>query len=229
MRDYSLDWICRRKDNEIEVLQYHGSYKLLGEPFCRVCGNPDVRTDECIWHQDLYGFSRIYVMGKYFQVSRAETDLLSSHILKLKTEREYAIPLGEALALVVRLRYAELLESDLLVPVPLHTEEFTQRGFNQALELAKVVGEKRLNIPVLHALKKTKPLKMKQKNRSERREAVKGLYNILAYRINNIRDKSIILIDDVVTTGFDASECSEILLKYGAKKVDVLALARTVM
>jgi ComF family protein len=215
-------------NNEIEVFKCLGVYKLLEEPFCQVCGNPDVTTDKCVWHGDLYGFNRIYVMGKYFQVRRGEADLLSSHILMLKTDKEYAIPLGRALALAVHLSYPELLRSDMLVPIPLHLEEFKQRGYNQALELANVVSE-RLNIPVLHALEKTKPLKMKPLTRLERKKAVKDLYKILEYRRNDIRDKDLILVDDVVTTGFDVSECSDVLIKSGAAKVDVLTLARTVM
>lgn len=223
-----MEWLCRKTNNEIEVSQRHGTYKLLEEPFCQVCGNPNVTTYECTWHEKLYGFNRIYVMGKYFQASRVEADLLSSHVIVLKTNKEYAIPLGRALALIVQLRYAELLKSNLLVPVPLHPEEFGQRGYNQALELAKVVGEC-LNIPVLHVLEKIKSVNMRPLKWSERRETVKGLYKIIEYRRSDIRGKHILLVDDVVTTGFTVSECSDVLMESGAAKVDVLALARTVM
>jgi len=223
-----LEWLCRKVNNEIEVLQHHGAYKLLGEPFCKVCSNPNVTTEECIWHQELYGFNRIYTMGKYFQVSHAEADLLSSHILMLKTNKEYAIPLGKALALVVQHRYPELLKSDMLVPVPLHLEEFRQRGYNQALELAKIIGEQ-LKIPVLHALKKEKSVNMRPLNRLERQKAVRGLYSVIEYRRSDIKGKDILIVDDVITTGFTVSECSDVLRRSGAARVNVLALARTVM
>lgn len=223
-----MEWLCRKVDNEIEVSQHHGAYKLLEEPFCKVCSNPNVTTEECVWHQELYGFNRIYTMGKYFQASRAEADLLSSHILMLKTNKEYAVPLGRALALVVQLRYTELLKSNMLVPVPLHLEEFIQRGYNQALELAKIIGE-HLKIPVLHALEKAKSVNMRPLNRSERQKAVRGLYSVIEYRRSDIRGKNILLVDDVITTGFTVSECSDVLTRSGATKANVLALARTVM
>ena len=222
-----MEWFCRKTNNQIEVFRYHGAYKLLEEPFCRVCGNLNVTTQECTWHETLYGFHRIYVMGKYLKVSRAETDLLSSHILMLKTNKEYAFPLGEALALMVQHCYTELLESELLVPVPLHLEEFRQRGYNQALEIARVLSE-RLDIPLSYVLEKIRTLNMRPLKWKDRREAVKG-----AYRLKNLRDyiqgKHVLLVDDVVTTGFTASECSDVLIKSGAKQVNVLALARTVL
>lgn len=169
-------------------------------------------------------------MGKYLKSSIE--DLLSDHILKLKKEKAYAEPLGIALALVVMNRYPELLNSDLIVPVPLHPKEFSERGYNQAYELANVVG-RQLNIPVSYALIKTKPLKMhtrgKSLSRLERQKAVKGLYEPNKSQIGNIKGKRVILIDDVVTTGFTVSECSDVLVKSGAIEVNVLALARTVI
>jgi len=145
----------------------------------------------------------------------------------LKTNKEYAFPLGEALALMVQHCYTELLESELLVPVPLHLEEFRQRGYNQALEIARVLSE-RLDIPLSYVLEKIRTLNMRPLKWKDRREAVKG-----AYRLKNLRDyiqgKHVLLVDDVVTTGFTASECSDVLIKSGAKQVNVLALARTVL
>ena len=220
-----MEWSLRRIGNEIKVLRIVGAYKLIEEPYCHKCGQPDVTTDKCFMHRDLYGFDRIYVMGKYL---KTEDDLLSAHILKLKENKSYAEPLGSALALTVIDFYPELLKADVLVPVPLHVTEFLERGFNQSLELANVVGDL-LHKDVVFAIEKLRPVNMRRLNREERKEAVKGLYKIRQYRKDKILDKHVVLVDDVVTTGFTASECSEVLKQAGARKVDVLALARTVL
>jgi len=225
-----MEWSCEKANNEIKVFQCQGTYKLLEEPFCHVCSEINITTQECAWHKESYGFTRIYVMGKYVPPSReVEGDLLSSHILKLKNDKEYAIPLGKALALTVQHCHPELLKlKPKVIPVPLHKDEHRQRGYNQALELARVLG-KCLDIPVWHVLKKTRSVSMRPLKREERREAVRGLYMIYEERKDWIKDKQILLIDDVVTTGFTVSECSDVLIKSGAEQVNVLALARTVL
>jgi len=149
-------------------------------------------------------------------------------ILKLKEDKQYAEPLGKALALTVIDFYPELLRADVLVPVPLHIEEFSKRGFNQSLELAKIVGDI-LHIEVVFAIKKLKPVNMRELGWKKRREVVKGLYQIIGYQKNKISSKHVVLIDDVVTSGFTVSECSEVLKQAGARRVDVLALARTAL
>lgn len=220
-----LEWLCQRIGNEIQVSKVIGAYKLIEEPYCHICSQPDVTTKNCSMHKHLYGFDRIYVMGKYL---KTEDDLLSAHILKLKEDKQYAEPLGKALTLTVIDFYPELLRADVLVPVPLHIEEFSKRGFNQSLELAKIVGDI-LNIEVVFAIKKLKPVNMRELGWKKRREVVKGLYQIIGYQKNKISSKHVVLIDDVVTSGFTVSECSEVLKQAGARRVDVLALARTAL
>ncbi len=208
------------------MYRYQGVYKLLREPFCHICSNVGVTTEECVWHRELYGFSRIYAMGTY--VPGATEDMLSNHILRLKEDRTYATPLGKALALVALNSYKEILGSNLIVPVPLHPDEIKRRGYNQAFELAKVLGED-LNISVVHALIKTKPQDMRPLAQKERREAVRGLYAIYGRQKHQIQGKQILLVDDVATTGFTVSGCSDVLRKSGAEQVNVLVAGRTVL
>ena len=222
------DFACRIWDDEVFVYrgyEHFGTYELLREPFCHYCGYPGVKTENCNYHVGLYGFNRIYVMGEY---SPRHRNLLSQHILKLKSRIFYAKPLGCALACTITNRYREVLKGDVLVPVPLHPTEYHERGFNQSLELARIVG-KYLNISVEHVLKKKRVERMKGKNREARSRAVRGLYSIISRRENLVRNKYVVLIDDVITTGFTVSECSKVLRSNGADRVDVLGLARTVL
>ena len=215
-------------ENKIFVYQGHrlfATYELLSEPYCHRCGYPGVATENCSLHDDLYGFNKIYVMGKY---SSRRKSLLVQHIISLKENKFYAKPLGYALACIVSNRYKEILDAEILVPVPLHPTEYRDRGFNQSLELAKIVGEQ-LNIPVSFMLMKKRAAKMVGLTREERSRAVTGLYDIVPSRRKLVKGKYVVLVDDVITTGFTASECAKVLRKYGAYKVDVLGLARTVL
>lgn len=114
---------------------------------------------------------------------------------------------------------------DAICPVPLHTKRLIWRGFNQSTELAKQISRS-TNIPVLNtALVRTRNTKPQtQLGHKERKENLK---NAFAANPEQIRGKSILLIDDVYTTGATLRECSKAILGAGAAKVDVLVLART--
>ena len=226
-----MEWSCKKTNDEIKVYFGpfpKGEYKLLQEPFCHICAHSGVTTDNCSWHHSIYGFERIYAMGKYVPYpSRAKDDLLSYHIWGFKKYRNYAYPLGRGLEVAVRALYKELLESTIIVPIPLHPEKLKERGYNQSLELANVVGGC-LNIQVRDVLSKERNVDMRRLNWEERREAVKGLYTLQTNAADEIHDHKVLLIDDVVTTGFTMSECASILKNAGAASVNVLVAGRTV-
>jgi len=216
-------WIIHNKDIAIELCS--GFYNILKEPYCHVCSMPGVETNKCNYHKSLYGFDRIYTVGIYYPPRYEREDLLSKHILSLKRDKRYAKPLGIALSIILRDR-CPIKEADLITAVPLHQQEFIARGFNQSLEIANVLGSK-LGIEVEHVLYKTKAIAMKNKSYYERKNLVKGLYELLHSKQHIVNNKYILLVDDIVTSGFTVSECSKILRDAGARKVDVIAVART--
>lgn len=168
-------------------------------------------------------------MGKYAPYpSRAKDDLLSYHIWGFKKWKNYAYPLGRGLEVTVRALYKGLLGSTIMVPIPLHPEKLKERGYNQSLELANVVGGC-LNIQVKEVLSKTRNVDMRTLNWEERRDAVEGLYSLQNNAIDEIQGQKVLLIDDVVTTGFTVSECAPLLKNAGATSVNVLVAGRTVI
>jgi len=227
-----MEWSCVKTNNEIDVYFgpfLKGQYQLLQEPFCHVCAHSGVTTDACSWHHSIRGLERIYAMGKYVPYPRrAREDLLSYHIWGFKTYKNYAQPLGKGLALTVRSLYGELLSSNLIVPIPLHPDKLTERGYNQSLELASVIGDA-LNIPVKEVLLKARNIDMRALNWEERRDAVEGLYSLKSNTIKDIHSQRILLIDDVVTTGFTMSECASLLKDSGAASVNALIAGRAVI
>jgi len=121
---------------------------------------------------------------------------------------------------------------DFLVPVPLHPRRLRWRGFNQSLLLAeKISGELAplMSIPVLDILerKKYNQPQMNIKNYQERIENVKnvfGLKNSIDKKI--IKNKNILIVDDIATTGATLFECAQVLKENGAKKVFAAVVAR---
>ena len=113
---------------------------------------------------------------------------------------------------------------DFILSVPLHRSKMIKRGFNQSELLAKYVAGK-LNIPYVNALKRIK--KTTKQSSQSKLDRQKNLLN--AFRVKNganIKNSSVLLVDDVYTTGSTADECSKALLYFGVKKVFVITIAR---
>jgi ComF family protein len=112
--------------------------------------------------------------------------------------------------------------ADLLVAVPLHVRRLKERGFNQALLLAQAFPDKPLAREALIRVRHTVP--QSGLNPRERRENVKRAF--AAPRPEDLKGKNVLLIDDVYTTGATVRECAKVLLKAGAREVNVLTVAR---
>jgi ComF family protein len=118
-----------------------------------------------------------------------------------------------------------LLNIDAILPVPLHTKRLRQRGFNQALLLAYRMSEQH-NIPLscdnLIRQRPTRP--QVELTGAERIQNVAGAFAVR--RPLDIRDRHIVLIDDVFTTGATLNECAAVLKDAGAAAVTACTLAR---
>lgn len=205
-----------------------GYYYFLEEPWCKKCGSPGVKTEDCILQKKVYGFNRVYPMGSYYSLDHGK-DLLSKHIVWLKMGyREYAIPLGKALSLYVNQICPELLEADFVVPVPAHQDKKSEKKDYNHSELLVNEYCKNTNQTMLSCLEQLKPTKFANSNYGidERYEHVKGMFGMLPSYVDIISGKYILLLDDVVTSCAQSSECSNILMINGAKKVDVITLGR---
>jgi ComF family protein len=222
-------WFCRQINGRIAVYlddNFKGYYVTMEAPFCEICAHPGTDTKSCREPHSSDGFDSVCSMGLYYPRRYSKNDLLSSHILKLKNDREFAIPLGVGMAITINNHYTALLKSDILVPVPCTNEEKERRGYNQALELAKVL-EGKLAIPVFQALIKNKSLSLQFKDWSSRQSAVDGLYSPAEAAIDKIQNKKVLLVDDVLTTGSTCAECARQLKSIGARLVNVIVAGRT--
>lgn len=194
-------------------------------PFCSVCGTPFVSVEG-----ENHPCGPCLTKKKYFTMVRALGSYegsLQEAIHRWKYEgKTYLTPFfGEWMAKGLN-RYWDANLFDFLIPVPLHRQRLRERGFNQALLLAKELS-RRTGIPYRkRLLQKGRPT-LPQVNLSgvEREKGVRGSFHIIGRK--KLEGKSILLIDDVYTTGATVNECSKVLLAGGAERVDVLTLAHT--
>lgn len=117
-------------------------------------------------------------------------------------------------------------EWDGVIPVPLHRYKQWQRGFNPAEILARSVA-RATGLPLLRRiLVRIRPTSTQASlPKSERRRNVRNAFRVR--RCGSVRGRTLLLVDDVLTTGATAAECSGQLLRSGARAVDLLTAART--
>ncbi len=146
------------------------------------------------------------------------------HELKYNRKMSLAKRLGVDLANAV-LQDEDYAGADLLIPVPLHKSKQRERGFNQSLLLAKSIAQN-TKIPVgnkiINRVQKTKV--QAKLNATQRMKNVNEAFMVAD--VDRIKNKSVILIDDVCTTGATLFACSDVLRRAGCSQVIALTLAK---
>lgn len=182
---------------------------------CRICSDPCVSEYSGICGNCIKTpppFSRAVIFGIYDKVLAQ-----AIHSLKFQRIKRLYRPLG---ALMLQL---ELSDVDVIVPVPLSLKGLRERGFNQSLLLAKVIaGATGVPLVIDGLVKRTDTPPQIGLSAKERIANLRGAF--MASR--SFKDKTVLLVDDVMTTGATARACSGELLRGGAREVVVHALAR---
>jgi ComF family protein len=120
------------------------------------------------------------------------------------------------------------LDYDVIVPIPLHWTRYASRGFNQAENISKVI-QKNKNVPLVHALKRIKKTAFQFELASSVRGAnVKNAF-VLSVKDKDIyKDKHILLVDDLMTTGSTIREAAKELLLLKPRKISVAVICRVI-
>jgi len=117
-------------------------------------------------------------------------------------------------------------EFDAVVPVPLHLSKLRAREYNQSSVIAQNLASRtgmEYDLFVLRKTRETRP-QFELKSERDRRRNVRGAFSVTVE--DAYRDKSLLLVDDVFTTGAATEECSRVLLESGVSRVSVITLAR---
>ena len=121
------------------------------------------------------------------------------------------------------LKGLEKIKPDLLVPIPLTKRKLNFRGFQQVEEICKILTKK-TEVPTILALEKTKHTKDQHLiTLKERENNLKDVFSL----VNNIKDKEVLLVDDITTTGITFLEAANELEKGNPKSIKFLAIAGT--
>jgi len=199
--------------------------KYISSPICTRCGVP---FDSEIGRDHLCGtclisevyFARARAVGIYEGVLQEAV-----HLLKYKGRTLLAKPLGGILA-NCNLDSVDFKSYDFLIPVPLHRKRLRERGFNQALSLARCLGRKsEVTIDYISLRRVRWEGPQINLSKKDRERNVRG-----AFLCNEDRVKggNVLLVDDVYTSGATVNECAKVLLNAGAARVDVFTLCRAI-
>ncbi len=196
---------------------------FISAPYCSKCGRPFVDGSAsrlcalCVQNKD----KTINLSRSVFLYDEISKKMILEFKFYDKTQNSKAF--GKWLELASK----DIINHgvDLIIPVPLHFIRLIKRKYNQAALLAKELGKKTHIKVNYHSLCKKRYTKPQTKFLGiKRRRNVRNSFIIK--NPSQIKDKRILLIDDVMTTGSTIKECAKTLIKAGAKEVNVLTLAR---
>ena len=218
--------------NSLICQQCTQQFVPIESPICTCCGIPfssrqgvDHRCGGCLKRKPPYATAR--AAGVYEAVLKK-----AIHRFKFDARLQLGIPLGDLLRETLQRFWAEE-DFDLILPVPLHPRRLRQRGFNQAYLLARRWQAKiaqHETLPSTISLERNLLVRTtytRPQTGLDRKDRIQNLKGV--FHVNNARKvsgKRILLVDDVHTTGATVNECAATLMRNGARRVDVLTLAR---
>ena len=211
-------YVCLECLNSIEL------YNLLVCPICRRRDGQGRIDEYCRKESGLTRF-----LGSPLPYSDEKVKKII-HSFKYNYAKEAALPLSQILIdFLDKNRFSEITKpkpEKIIVPVPLFHLRERERGFNQSEELAKNISSY-YNIALvsksLIKIKNTGP-QAEIKDKGTRSKNVQGVFAVKNERL--IRDKVVVLLDDVYTSGSTMRECSRVLRQSGAREVWGITLAR---
>lgn len=199
-----------------------GRLDLIRSPLCLCCGTPFITGADHLCGDCLGGHFSFDLSRSLLLYRPPASDLIRS----LKFGGNLSC-LATWQALIMREGLLEAFaEPDLVVPVPLHTQRLRQRGFNQALVIAKgcLSGwRKKIAEELLVRHCPTQP--QSELSGKERRANLKNVFSLTD--AGRVAGAKILLVDDVYTTGSTVDECSKTLRRAGAQRIEVFTLARS--
>lgn len=218
--------VCKERISEAVGLcpKCFSKLEFIGTQKCSICGRPldtivpgMAVCGSCL--KDPPPFHQAISILKYNDISKK---------LILAFKHGDHLELTDLLIKLISQNSFHIIEqNDILIPVPLHWTRLQKRKYNQSAIIAQKLAIKYKKTYEPETLKRLKATKSQgHLSPQKRKENVKGCFIIK--NPAKIRGKTVLLIDDVYTTGSTVNECAKILLKAGAKQVDVLTLAKVV-
>jgi ComF family protein len=201
-----------------------GTVQRIERPFCEKCSNPFEGAITEV-------FTCPNCEGRNVHFEHAVAPFLSRgivreciHAFKYNHARHLRRQLSDWLAEALKDPRIAARPFEAFVPVPLHPVRQRDREYNQAELLSRDLT-KRTGVPTWPALQRIRNTTTQTKlDREERMENLRGAFQVR--QTPAVKDRHLVLVDDVFTTGSTVEECSRMLLRAGAASVRVIAVAR---
>ena len=194
-------------------------FGYIREPYCMKCGK-ELEKEESEYCGDCMHHRHLFDSGRAVFAYKDMSD--SIYRFKYKGRQEYAAYYAECMAKQLG-EWIMRCRPDALVPVPVHSSKKRMRGYNQAEVLARELG-RIMNIPVetklIKRVRKTAP--MKDLSVSERQNNLKRAFKICR---NDVKLSTIIIIDDIYTTGSTIDAMCYELRRAGVRRICFVTLA----
>lgn len=223
------EWICE---------ECSGKIKLLKKQACPVCGAESRTGARCFNCRAKTELDGVIAATAYFKKDRKESLAKKAiHIFKYRFVKDLAGPLAILMIRQLKNRQIvkeektfifgpDIIEDRVIVPVPLHAKRFRWRGFNQAEILAENIANS-FKLPLEKTVLARQKNNIPQAEIKDRRERLENIRNAFICMDGvKIKDKIVILIDDVATTSATLGECAKALKSSGAKEVWGVVAAR---
>ena len=241
--EWIIDWLypprCRAcggriagPDSEYFCSSCWSAIRLVSHPLCTICGRPfldgsgdDHTCGACLSRAPRFVSGRAWACYPREEITE---EPLRRVVHRFKYGRK--VSLGKPLGRLMVRGCGEFLGNccvDLIIPVPLHAKRLRWRGFNQSVLLARQVSHAYgLPMDPFILMRDKETLPQTKLSEEERRKNVRGAFAVRT--AGALKAKTVLLVDDVYTSGATLNECSRVLIQAGAKKVHVLTLARTI-
>lgn len=196
-----------------------GRLEYIGAHYCMKCGK-GLSKEEREFCRDCESRRHYFYRGR--SLYRYESVAGALFRLKYQGRQEYANFFAEEL-------YRHLgsdiraMKADVMLPVPLHKSRFRTRGYNQAAVIGRALAL-RMQIPFCEdmAVRCKNTIPQKQLSLSERQNNLKKAFKLSG---NDVKSDTVIIVDDIYTTGSTVDALSEVLMEGGTKRVYVITLA----
>lgn len=143
--------------------------------------------------------------------------------LKFQHKLTHAHTLGKLMHKKIGVWYKDQALPDVIIPVPLHIDRLTLRGFNQALEIAKYIARLlQIKLDTTGVMRSKATLAQSQLSIKAREQNLKNAF----IATQDYTGLHVVILDDVVTTGNTVHTLSKVLIQAGAKRVDIWCCAR---
>lgn len=184
--------------------------KRVSGEICKKCGNPRLCCD-CTGNHKKPEYKSVVAPYLY------DGNLIKAvYNFKFYGYKELSDGMSSEMAETVNKYYGDI-DFDFITFVPLSKKRYRKRGYNQAQLLAESLSQ-RLNIPCVPTLKKIfETENQRSRTARQRRANLRGVFDLMDDA--DVDSKTILLVDDVKTTGSTLNECSAVLNAYGADKV----------